>query len=61
MGKYQFLKKDTSESDDEYYFKKTNNNNLENSINYNSPANLKIIPNRKLSPINNNIKKMIKI
>jgi len=41
--------------------KSSNNNNLDMSINYNSPANMKIIPNRKLSPINNNIKKMIKI
>lgn len=40
--------------------KSTNNNNLDLSINYASPPNLKIIPNRKLSPINN-IKKMIKI
>jgi hypothetical protein len=39
----------------------SNNNNLDMSMNYNSPANLKIIPNRKLSPINNNVKKMIKI
>ena len=29
--KYQFLKKDASESDDEYYFKKTNNNKLKNT------------------------------
>ena len=29
--KYQFLKKDTSESDDEYYFKKTNNNKFKNT------------------------------
>jgi hypothetical protein len=39
---------------------KIKRNNLDNSINYNSPANLKIIPNRKLSPINN-IKRMVKI
>ena len=39
--------------------KSNNNNNLDLSLNYNSPQ-PKIIPNRKLSPINN-IKKMIKI
>ena len=41
--------------------KSNNNNNLDLSLNYNSPANMKIIPNRKLSPINNNSKKMVKI
>ena len=44
-----------------YKLKKSNNNNTDQNVNYHSPANLKIIPNRKLSPINNNIKKMIKI
>ena len=49
-------------SQNQYKMKKSNNNNnLDISLNYNSPANIKIIPNRKLSPINNNIKKMIKI
>jgi hypothetical protein len=47
-----------------YKLKKSSNNNiLDISLNYNShnsPANMKIIPNRKLSPINN-MKKMIKI
>lgn len=43
-----------------YKIKKSINPNLDLSINYASPANIKIIPNRKLSPINNN-KKMIKI
>lgn len=40
--------------------KKRSNNNLDNSISYNSP-NMKIVPNRKLSPINNNHKQMRKI
>lgn len=45
-----------------YKLKKSSNNNiLDISLNYNSPMNnMKIIPNRKLSPINN-LKKMIKI
>ncbi len=44
-----------------YKVKKSNNNqNLDLSINY-APANIKIVPNRKLSPINNQMKKMIKI
>jgi len=50
-----------------YKMKKSSNNNnnsitdLNQNGNYHSPNNLKIIPNRKLSPINNNIKKIIKI
>ena len=40
--------------------KKSGNNNLDNSISYNSP-NMKIVPNRKLSPINNNLKQIRKI
>lgn len=45
-----------------YKMKKSvnNNPNYDLSINYAS-ANIKIVPNRKLSPINNPIKKMIKI
>ena len=41
-----------------YKQKKNNNNYLDVSQNYISPANIKIVPNRKLSPIN---KKMIRI
>jgi len=40
--------------------KSSNNPNLDLSINY-APNNIKIVPNRKLSPINNPMKKMIKI
>jgi hypothetical protein len=44
-----------------YKNKKSNNNpNYDLNINYAS-ANIKIVPNRKLSPINNPMKKMIKI
>ena len=38
--------------------KNSNNNYLDISQNYGSPSNIKIVPNRKLSPIN---KKMVKI
>ena len=44
--------------DNNYKQKKNSNNYLDVSQNYGSPANIKIVPNRKLSPIN---KKMIKI
>lgn len=40
-------------------YKSKNSNNLDLSINYGIPTNIKIVPNRKLSPINN--KKMIKL
>ncbi len=49
---------DKNYENNNYKQKKNSNGYLDVSQNYGSPANIKIVPNRKLSPIN---KKMIKI
>lgn len=56
--KYYLKSVDKNYENNNYKQKKNSNNYLDVSQNYGSPANIKIVPNRKLSPIN---KKMIKI
>lgn len=56
--KYYIKNYDKNYENNNYKQKKNSSNYLDVSQNYGSPANIKIVPNRKLSPIN---KKMIKI
>jgi len=57
-NKYYIKSVDKNYENNNYKQKKNNNNYLDVSQNYGLPPNIKIVPNRKLSPIN---KKMVRI